>query len=255
MAALTGQTALITGAAQGIGRAIAEAFAGEGARLILLDLADTVHETARDLSAGSATVVAFQTDVTDPAAVQRAVAEAPKDGVDILVNNAGVVRLAPAEELTLADWDLTMNVNLRGPFIMAQAVAPGMIARRRSKIINLASQASLVALDQHVAYCASKAAIVGMTQVLALEWARFNVTVNAVAPTVVMTELGKKAWSGNKGKAMLEKIPLQRFATPEDVAAAAVFLASDGAAMITGQTLVVDGGTPSNERPTCSGPR
>ena len=242
MAALTGQTALITGAAQGIGRAIAEAFAGEGAKLILLDLADAVHETARELRAGGATVAAFRTDVTDPAAVERAVAEGAEDGVDILVNNAGVVRLAPAEELTLADWDLTMNVNVRGPFIMAQAVAPGMIARKRGRIINLASQASLVALDEHVAYCASKAAIIGMTQVLALEWARFNVTVNAVAPTVVMTELGKKAWSGDKGKAMLGKIPLGRFATPEDVAAAAVFLASDGAAMITGQTLVVDGG-------------
>lgn len=242
MAALSGQTALITGAAQGIGRAIAEAFAGEGAKLILLDLADTVYETARELGAGGASVIAFQTDVTDPAAVQRAVAEASTPSVDILVNNAGVVRLAPAAELTLADWDLTMNVNLRGPFIMAQAVAPGMIARRRGKIINLASQASLVALDEHVAYCASKAAVVGITQVLALEWARFNITVNAVAPTVVMTELGKKAWSGDKGRAMLEKIPLQRFATPEDVAAAALFLASDGAAMITGQTLVVDGG-------------
>lgn len=244
MPVLEGQTALITGAAQGIGRAIAEAFAAEGANLILLDLSETIYETAEVLGSGDASVVAFKTDVTNPEQVQDAVTEGSKrfGGIEVLVNNAGVVRLAPAEALTLTDWDLTMNVNLRAPFIMAQAVVQSMITQKYGKIINLASQASLVALDQHVAYCASKAAIVGMTQVLALEWARFNITVNAIAPTVVLTELGKKAWSGDKGRAMIEKIPLQRFATPEDVAASAVFLASKGADMITGQTLVVDGG-------------
>jgi glycerol dehydrogenase len=106
----------------------------------------------------------------------------------------------------------------------------------------LASQAALVALDQHLAYCASKAAIVSMTKVLALEWARHGINVNAIAPTVVLTELGKQAWAGEKGEAMKQKIPLQRFALPEDIAATALFLASDAANMITGETIVVDGG-------------
>ncbi len=244
MSTLAGKTALITGAAQGIGRAIAEAFAREGVNLLLLDLSDTVTETAAALRDAGATCTALTVDVTDPEAVDRAVQAglAEFGSLDILVNNAGVVRLAPAETLTLKDWDLTMNVNLRATFIVAQRVGRTMIERGQGTIINLASQASLVALDEHAAYCASKAAVVGLTQVLALEWARYNVTVNAVAPTVVLTELGKRAWSGPKGEAMRAKIPLRRFALPEDVAAAAVFLAGEGARMITGQTLVVDGG-------------
>ena len=233
------QTVLITGAAQGIGKAIAEAFAVKGARLILLDLSEKVHEVAESLSSGTS-CTALQVDVTDPEQVQRALE--PFQTVEVLVNSAGIVRLAPAETLTLADWDATMNVNLRASFIVAQAVGQKMIAANYGRIINLASQASIVALDQHVAYCASKAAIVGMTKVLALEWAPYNVTVNAIAPTVVLTELGKRAWSGDKGRAMKEKIPLKRFALPEEIAAAALFLAGGGANMITGQTLVVDGG-------------
>ena len=239
MAEQIAQTVLITGAAQGIGKAIAEAFAVKGARLILLDLSEKVHEVAELLSSDTS-CTALQVDVTDPEQVQGALE--PFETVEVLVNSAGIVRLAPAETLTLADWDATMNVNLRASFIVAQAVGQKMIAANYGRIINLASQASIVALDQHVAYCASKAAIVGMTKVLALEWAQYNVTVNAIAPTVVLTELGKRAWSGEKGRVMKEKIPLKRFALPEEIAAAALFLAGDGANMITGQTLVVDGG-------------
>lgn len=239
MAERTGQTVLITGAAQGIGKAIAEAFAKKGASLILLDLSEKVHEVAESLGSGTS-CTALQVDVTDPEQVQGALE--PFETIEVLVNSAGIVRLAPAETLTLADWDATMNVNLRASFIVAQAVGRKMIAANYGRIINLASQASIVALDQHVAYCASKAAIVGMTKVLALEWAQYNVTVNAIAPTVVLTELGKQAWSGDKGRVMKEKIPLRRFALPEEIAASALFLAGDGANMITGQTLVVDGG-------------
>ncbi len=239
MAERTGQTVLITGAAQGIGKAIAEAFAEKGASLILLDLSEKVHEVAESLGSGTS-CTALQVDVTDPEQVQGALE--PFETIEVLVNSAGIVRLAPAETLTLADWDATMNVNLRASFIVAQAVGRKMIAANYGRIINLASQASIVALDQHVAYCASKAAIVGMTKVLALEWAQYNVTVNAIAPTVVLTELGKQAWSGDKGRVMKEKIPLRRFALPEEIAASALFLAGDGANMITGQTLVVDGG-------------
>ncbi len=239
MAETTAPTVLVTGAAQGIGKAIAEAFAQKGAQLILFDLSEKVHEVAASLGPGTS-ATAVQIDVTDPESVRDAVGQFER--IDVLVNSAGVVRLAPAETLTLEDWDTTMSVNLRACFIVARTVGQKMIAQKYGRIINLASQASIVALAQHVAYCASKAALVGMTRVLALEWAEHNITVNAVAPTVVLTELGKQAWSGEKGRFMMEKIPLKRFAQPEEIAAAALFLAGDGANMITGQMLVVDGG-------------
>ena len=125
---------------------------------------------------------------------------------------------------------------------MAQAVGRLMIAQGSGRIINLASQAGSVAIEEHVAYCASKFAVIGMTKTLALEWGRHGITVNSISPTVVMTELGKTAWAGAKGEAAKERIPVGRFAEPEEVAAAAVFLASDAAAMINGADLLVDGG-------------
>lgn len=116
------------------------------------------------------------------------------------------------------------------------------IRQRGGSIINLASQAGVVALPNHLAYCASKAGVIGLTQVLALEWGPHNVRVNAISPTVVLTELGRKAWSGEVAEQMKQKIPLRRFAEPQDIAASALFLAGDAAAMITGANLVVDGG-------------
>jgi NAD(P)-dependent dehydrogenase (short-subunit alcohol dehydrogenase family) len=140
------------------------------------------------------------------------------------------------------NWDKTMDLNLRVPFFLAQRIATQMASRGGGKIINLASQAGVIALERHVAYCASKAAVIGMTKVLALEWARHNIQVNAISPTVVLTELGKKAWAGEVGERMKEKIPAGRFAYPEEIAACALFLASDAAAMINGENLVIDGG-------------
>ena len=125
---------------------------------------------------------------------------------------------------------------------MAQFVGREMIKGKGGKIINLASQAGVVGLDKHVAYCTSKAGIIGMTKVLALEWAEFHINVNSISPTVVLTELGKKAWAGEVGEAMKKKIPVGRFAFPEEIAAVALFLASDAAAMITGENIVIDGG-------------
>jgi 2-deoxy-D-gluconate 3-dehydrogenase len=117
-----------------------------------------------------------------------------------------------------------------------------MIKQRYGKIINIASKAGLVALPKHAAYMASKAGLIGVTKILALEWAGYNINVNAIAPTVILTELGKKAWAGEVGEAMKKKIPVGRFGYPEEVAAAALFLASDASNLITGETLVIDGG-------------
>jgi NAD(P)-dependent dehydrogenase (short-subunit alcohol dehydrogenase family) len=162
--------------------------------------------------------------------------------IDILVNNAGIALLDDAENLSEEYWDKTMAVNLKAPFLLSQLVGREMVRRRSGKIINIASQAGIVALDRHVAYCVSRAGLISMTKVLALEWGEFGINVNAIAPTVVPTELGEKAWAGEVGEAMKRRVPLRRFALPEEVAAAALFLASDVANMITGETLVVGGG-------------
>jgi NAD(P)-dependent dehydrogenase (short-subunit alcohol dehydrogenase family) len=232
---LDGKVAVITGGASGIGAAIASAYAAKGAKVVILDL--TVPSEAGD-------VAAFACDVTDQASVVAAVDQVMQlhGRIDILVNSAGVVQLAPAEELSLSAWNTTLAVNLTGAFLLSQTVGRIMLTQRHGKVINLASQAASVALFAHAAYCASKFGLVGLTKVLASEWAGRGVTANTISPTVVLTDLGRKAWEGPKGDRLKEEIPTGRFAYPEEIAAAAVFLASDAADMINGADLLVDGG-------------
>ncbi|GHC24291.1 D-threitol dehydrogenase [Gemmobacter nanjingensis] len=239
---LAGKLAVVTGAASGIGAAIAEAFAAKGARVALLDM---IGEAAAARAADLPGAAAFACNVTDADSVAAAVAKVQTEmgAIDILVNSAGIVDLAPAEDLGTVAWDRTIAVNLTGSFLMAQAVGRAMIAAGRGgRIVNLASQAGSVAIDGHVAYCASKFGIIGVTRTLALEWGRHGITVNSISPTVVLTDLGRKAWDGPKGEAMKAQIPAGRFAEPHEIAAAAVFLASAEAAMINGADLLVDGG-------------
>ena len=240
---MAGKVALVTGASSGIGWAIASAFATKGATVALLDIqADVAAQKAATLGNGAK---AFACDVSDPRSVQAAVeAVAESFGhIDVAVNSAGIVALAPAAELGLDAWDKTIAINLRGTFLVAQAVGRVMIAAGRGgRIINLASQAGSVAIEDHAAYCASKFGVIGLSKTLAAEWGRHGITVNTVSPTVVLTDLGRQAWSGEKGEAAKKRIPSGRFAYPEEIAAAAVFLASAGAAMINGADLLIDGG-------------
>lgn len=239
---LDGKVAIVTGAGAGIGSAIADGFAGAGAKVGVLDVRrDAATTKAHGLGTRAA---AFTCDVADERSVSAAVADviAMFGKVDILVNNAGVSSLGPAEQLTTEAWDLTLSVNLRGTFLMSRAVGKHMLEARSGKIINIASQAATVALDGHAAYCASKAGVLGLTRALAYEWAARGVTVNAISPTVVMTELARKAWGGPKGDAMKALIPTRRFAEPEEVAAVALFLASDMSDMINGADILLDGG-------------
>ncbi|WP_081095798.1 GolD/DthD family dehydrogenase, partial [Pseudomonas fluorescens] len=161
--------------------------------------------------------------------------------LDYLINSAGVVLLDKAIEVSESAWDTTLDINLKASFFMAQACARHMIAQGSGRIVNLASQAAVIGLDRHVAYCASKAAIVGMTKVLAMEWAP-QVNVNAISPTIVETALGKKAWAGEVGERAKLQIPAGRFAQPEEIAGLALYLLSDAAQMITGANMVIDGG-------------
>lgn len=239
---LTGQVAVVTGGGSGIGLAIATAYAGFGAQVVLVDQNRSAAQAAADRIGGSALAVAC--DVSDPQSVRESVALIHRQvtAVDILVNCAGIAELGPAETLTADRWDRTVAVNLTGTFLMCQAVGQGMLDRGRGKIINLASQAASVALPDHVAYCATKFGVIGLTRVLALEWAGRGVTANTISPTVVLTPLGLSAWDNPAGQAHLEQIPVGRFAVPEEIAAVAAFLASHASDMINGADLVVDGG-------------
>ncbi|WP_373785170.1 GolD/DthD family dehydrogenase [Delftia acidovorans] len=239
-----GRTALVTGGAGGIGLAIARQLAEGGARVVLLDLERQALDVAAASLAEPRHHLALAVDVTRPEGVEQAVATVLEatGRIDILVNSAGVALLEPAGEVSEAAWDRTLAVNLTAPLLLAQAVAPAMRRQRHGRIINLASQASVVALRRHAAYCASKAGLVGLTRVLALEWASDGITVNAISPTVVDTPLGRKAWAGQVGEAMRALIPTGRFAQPEEVARLAVFLAGTHAGMLTGENIVIDGG-------------
>ena len=239
-----GRTALVTGGAGGIGLAIARQLAQGGARVVLVDLERQALDVAAASLAEPRHHLALAVDVTRPEGVEQAVATVLEatGRIDILVNSAGVALLEPAGEISEAAWERTLAVNLTAPLLLAQAVAPAMRRQRHGRIINLASQASVVALRRHAAYCASKAGLVGLTRVLALEWATDGITVNAISPTVVDTPLGRKAWAGQVGEAMRALIPTGRFAQPEEVARLAVFLAGMHAGMLTGENIVIDGG-------------
>ncbi len=240
---LTNKVAVITGGASGIGKAIADLYVAKHAKVVILDMKENITEIAHEIHPTDA--IGIHCDITNTESISNALKKVISifSKIDILVNSAGVALLDDAENLSENNWDKTIEVNLTASFKMSQAVGNIMIEQNNGgNIINLASQAALIALDNHVAYSASKAAIVSMTKSLAYEWAQFNIRVNAISPTVVLTELGKKAWAGEVGEQAKQEIPLKRFGYPEEVAAIAVFLACDATGLITGENIVMDGG-------------
>jgi len=238
---LSGRCAVITGGAAGIGLACATLLVERGAKVALLDRDPEVVEIAARLGGGH---LGLALDLRQLDQVQHAVDRVAEyfGRLDFLVNSAGVALLDKALEVSESAWDSTLDINLKASFFVAQACARHMLERGSGRIVNLASQAAVIGLDRHVAYCASKAAVVGMTKVLAMEWAAHGINVNAVSPTIVETALGKKAWAGELGERAKSQIPVGRFAQPEEIAGLVLYLLSDAAQMITGENVVIDGG-------------
>jgi len=239
---LEGQTAIITGGAAGIGYATAEFFAKKGVNLILADLNPNVDGIAKKLGPKN---IGVHGNVCD-SVYRKSVIEAGVKAfgkIDILVNSAGIAILEKAESISEDAWEKTISVNLTASFMMAQVFGTYLIDHKLpGSIVNIASQAGVIALDKHVAYCASKAGIISMTQVLAFEWGKYGIRVNCISPTVVLTELGHKAWDGPVGEVFKKEIPAERFAEPDEIAGVIAFLCSNTAAMITGHNLLIDGG-------------
>ncbi|HVT08559.1 MAG TPA: glucose 1-dehydrogenase [Polyangia bacterium] len=244
---VAGRVALVTGAARGIGRACAIALARAGADVALgLRAHDAPGDVADVVRGLGRRALPLQMDVTRRSEIAAAVAEAARafGRIDILVNNAGIGPPAPAESVTEQDFDATLAVNLKGTFFVSQEVGRLMIRTGAGgRIVNLSSQAGFVALPTESVYCMTKAAIAHLTKCLAVEWAPHGVNVNAVAPTFIRTP-GTVKWLADESfrRDLLARIPLGRVGEPPDVAAAVVYLASPAAAMITGTTLLIDGG-------------
>jgi 2-deoxy-D-gluconate 3-dehydrogenase len=246
---LDGKRALVTGAGSGLGQAIAIGLAQAGADVALTELPgkeEAAAQTVQAIEAAGRRALALPLDVTRlpmiGEVVDRALGHFRR--IDLLVNNAGINIPRLALDVTEEDWDRVLDINLKGPFFMAQAVArKALVPQGGGKIVNIASQNGVIGFHHRAAYCSSKAGLVNLTRVLALEWARYHINVNAVGPTFVETPLTRPMFEDRSFyEEVISRIPLGRLGRPEDIVGAVVYLASPAADMVTGHTLLVDGG-------------
>lgn len=255
---LKGQVAIVTGAGQGIGQAIATTLAREGATVVVNDVVpERADKVTEEIKAQGGRALAVTADVSKAKEVNMLIGKTldSYQRVDILVNNAGIIKMKRVLEMTEADWDRTMDVNIKSQFLCSKAVAGHMIKQKRGKIINLASLSAHIGAPGMGAYGASKGGVVQLTKTLAVELGKYNITVNAISPGFTMTEMVKQA--GKDRPDFLEgmdRIPLRRAAETQDIANVVLFLASAESDYITGQVLVIDGGLlaihPRMVRPT-----
>jgi NAD(P)-dependent dehydrogenase (short-subunit alcohol dehydrogenase family) len=241
------QVAIVTGASRGIGEAIALTLAGEGAAVVVNGRqAETINRVADEIRSRGGQALPVKADVSSSEQVNDMVAQTLESfqKIDILVNNAGINKLMPTLELPEALWDDIIDTNLKGQFLCCQAVAKHMIKRKQGKIVNIASIGGHIGTPGLAAYSASKGGSLQLTRVLAVEWGKHNITVNAVSPGLTMTAM-MEALVNERSDFVdgMDRIPLQRLAKPEDIADAVLFLVSPGADYITGQEIIVDGGT------------
>ena len=242
---LSGRVAVVVGGTSGIGRALALGLAGAGADVVATGRrASAVDEAAAAIEARGRRTLRHPSDVGSRESLQRL-----RDAcltafgqVDIVVSAAGITKRVPTLDMSENDWNQILDTNVTGMFRTYQVFAPGMIARRAGRLIGVASLASFVGLQEVAAYTASKAAVAGLTRALSVEWARHGVTVNAIAPGVFETDLNREILKGPRGQEFLMRTPMGRFGLTEELAGAAVYLASDAATFVTGQLIAVDGG-------------
>ncbi len=239
---LTGKTAIVTGAASGIGRATVHLFASEGAKVLAVDLS---AERLAEAHGGKDAIAVLAQDVgaDDAGEAMVAAAFAHGGGLDIVMNNAGVAPTALAETMSNAEWDHTLNINLRAQFLLCRAAIPRLKQSKAGRIINIASVMAEETDYGLAAYCASKAGVAGLTRTLALELGKFGVTANYILPGAIQTGMTRQSFANEDiAKVWARKSPLRRLGEPTDIARAALFLASEDSAFVTGHGLVVDGG-------------
>jgi NAD(P)-dependent dehydrogenase (short-subunit alcohol dehydrogenase family) len=246
MSRLTGRTAVITGASKGLGKAMASAFAAEGAAVALLSRdAALLQEVVAEIHSAGGVAQAFPTDVTREEEVQRAADSILErfGHVHILVNNAGINRRKPIGELTVTDWREVMDTNVTSAFLMCRAFVPHLRAQRYGRILNVASTMAHVALPHRMVYCASKAALLGITRSLALELASDGVTVNSISPGPFITEMNRPLLDNSDLQSqILANVPLGRWGKPEEIGPLAVYLCSEESGFVTGADVLIDGG-------------
>jgi NAD(P)-dependent dehydrogenase (short-subunit alcohol dehydrogenase family) len=242
---LSGRVAVVVGGTTGIGRALALGLADAGADVVATGRRQTaVDEAAAAIEARGRRTLRQTSDVGSLASLRqlRDACRAAFGRVDIVVAAAGITKRVATLEMSEADWAQILDTNVTGMFRTYQVFAPDMIARRAGRLIGVASLASFVGLQEVAAYTASKAAVAGLTRALSVEWARYGVTVNAIAPGVFETDLNREILKGARGQEFLMRTPMGRFGRTEELAGAAVYLASDAASFVTGQLIAVDGG-------------
>jgi len=245
---LSGKVAIVTGGNQGIGLAISRGLAEAGAAVIIANRrAEEGKQAAESLKKNGLNVISIPIDVSDEASIAEMVSNVVENlgKIDILVNNAGVIIRKAAEEVTREDWDYMMNINLRGVFSCCQLVGREMIKQKKGKIINISSDASQRATPERSVYATSKAGVSHLTRCLAVEWAKHNINVNAIGPGPTHTPLNKKYYEENPDKLQqtVQSIPIGRMGDTSDYIGAAVFLASEASNFMTGQTLLIEGGS------------
>jgi len=241
---LDGKAAIVTGASRGLGKAMAVGLAKAGADIVATDILDTSKVVEKIKKIGRKSI-GLLVDVCNKSSVETMVKETLEKfrRIDILVNNAGILRMGNAESMSKDDWDKVINVNLSGQFLCAQTVGKQMIKQKSGNIINIASIAGIGGYSQAVAYNASKAGVISLTKTLAVEWAQYNINVNAICPGVFATEMTKDFLENEEFKKNIKNnVPLGRYATPDEIVGTTIYLASKASDYVTGHSLVIDGG-------------
>ncbi len=240
------KTVVVTGSSRGLGREIALVFSKAGANLVLASRdSEKLKVVAEEIKSEGGRVLPFSVDVTNKEQVEALMEKACDEfgQIDVLINNAGVIYRVPAAQMSEEEWDDTIAVNLKGTFLCSQAAGKKMIEKRSGKIVSISSEKGLVGFPERSAYCASKGGIVMLTKALAVEWAPYNIQVNAIAPTYIETEMTREILSDpEKYREVISTIPMKQVCKPRDLFGAILLFASEASSLITGQTLPVDGG-------------